>query len=33
MLGAIALKSGSRNLEEYLKDMESRGQERERVII
>eukprot|EP01080_Neovahlkampfia_damariscottae_P001939 gene1939-1447_t len=31
MLGAIALKSGSRTLEKYIKDMEDRGQERERI--
>ena len=31
ILGAIALTSGARTLEGYLKDMENRGQEPERI--
>ena len=31
MLGAIALTSGSRNMETYVKDMRDRGQSQERI--
>lgn len=31
ILGAIALTSGTRNLEQYLEDMKNRGQEEERI--
>ena len=31
MLGAIALTSGARTLEDYVKDMKERGQDEERI--